>query len=348
MEKVLSLIIPTYNMEHYLRQCLDSVLLPDTIELIEVLVINDGSKDNSLSIAREYESCYPQTVRVIDKENGNYGSCVNKGLAEAKGKYVKVLDADDCFDKSGFSGFISFISKQDVDLIVSDYIKVDENGVLLETCSYSMPDGILQFEDVSTTSDFLHMQMHAVSYRRQMIIDLGYHQTEGISYTDQQWIFTPMMGVKTVCHFNQVVYRYLLGRQGQSVNSGSQSRYVKQIWLCMHDSIIDYESRKESLDTLHKEYLQKAVLIPMLKAIYVNHIKEYSKETKEQLVEIDKTIMACSQEIYDLIGSSDVSSCLGFRYIRFWRNHQNMSIWLVRTFGRCYMGMILLRKSLKK
>ena len=97
MDKILTVIIPTYNMEELLPRCLDSFLIKDKklMQQVEVLVVNDGSKDNSSSIAHRYEKLYPHTFRVIDKENGNYGSCVNRGLQEATGKYVKVLDADD-------------------------------------------------------------------------------------------------------------------------------------------------------------------------------------------------------------------------------------------------------------
>ena len=68
--KVLTVLVPTYNVEKYLRRCLDSLLLPEVLEEIEVLVVNDGSKDGSSDIARAYEKKYPQTVVFVDKENG--------------------------------------------------------------------------------------------------------------------------------------------------------------------------------------------------------------------------------------------------------------------------------------
>ena len=118
MNKILSIIIPTYNMEKYLRKCLDSLIVSnENMELLEVLVVNDGSKDTSLQIAQEYDIKYPQTFRVIDKENGNYGSCVNRGLKEAVGKYVKVLDADDYFDTFEFEKAIDFLKQNDYDLV---------------------------------------------------------------------------------------------------------------------------------------------------------------------------------------------------------------------------------------
>ena len=97
-QKILSIIIPTYNMEKYLPKCLDSLIsAKEVLCKMEILIINDGSKDASSRIAHEYQSRYPDSIIVIDKENGNYGSCVNRGLKEATGKYIKVLDADDWF-----------------------------------------------------------------------------------------------------------------------------------------------------------------------------------------------------------------------------------------------------------
>ena len=88
MSKLLTIVIPTYNMEAYLNRCLDSLLVSDEqMKLLEVLVINDGSKDNSSAIAHEYEAKYPNTFRVIDKENGGHGSTINAGIKKARGKW---------------------------------------------------------------------------------------------------------------------------------------------------------------------------------------------------------------------------------------------------------------------
>lgn len=105
MQKLLTIVIPTYNMQDYLHRCLYSLVLEDEqlMSQLEVLVINDGSKDRSSEIGHEYEAKYPDVIRVIDKENGNYGSCVNRALAEATGKYFRMLDADDWCDTSALN-----------------------------------------------------------------------------------------------------------------------------------------------------------------------------------------------------------------------------------------------------
>ena len=111
-------------MEPYLRHCLDSLIIDKGMDELEVFVINDGSKDRSSKIAREYQDKYPNTFYVIDKVNGNYGSCINRGLKEATGKYIKVLDADDCFNARALQDVIQRLMNIDTDVILTNYVIV--------------------------------------------------------------------------------------------------------------------------------------------------------------------------------------------------------------------------------
>lgn len=120
--KLLSIVIPTYNMEEWLPRCLDS--LANNVSILsdlEILVVNDGSKDRSLEIAQEYASKYPGIIIAIDKPNGNYGSCVNRGLQESTGKYFRILDADDWVDTDGLVSLIELAKTIDVDAIFTHY-----------------------------------------------------------------------------------------------------------------------------------------------------------------------------------------------------------------------------------
>lgn len=115
-------------MDKYLSKCLDSLLIP-SIDKLDIIVVNDGSKDRSSEIAHSYVEKYPDSIRVIDKENGNYGSCINATLTTIRGKYVKILDADDSFNTTNFEEFIIQISKINADLVLSNYEKVDEKNI---------------------------------------------------------------------------------------------------------------------------------------------------------------------------------------------------------------------------
>ena len=188
MKKILTIVIPTYNMEAYLDRCLSSLILDDKdlMAKLEVLVVIDGATDGSSRIAHSYETSYPDTFCVIDKENGNYGSCVNRGLKEANGKYIKVLDADDRFGTQSFQAFLTMLDTIDVDCIMSDTYKEESDGTICQKIMYSFPHSkVFSIEEVIKVPSE-HMWMHSVTYRTALLRRISYHQTEGISYTEDR------------------------------------------------------------------------------------------------------------------------------------------------------------------
>ena len=121
--KALTILIPVYNTEKYIKRCLDSLIVSEIMDDIEILVVNDGGKDHSVEIIQKYVDSYPETVRLIDKENGGHGSTINAGIKEAKGKYFRVLDSDDWFNSTDFVKFVNRLKSEDADLVVCDYRK---------------------------------------------------------------------------------------------------------------------------------------------------------------------------------------------------------------------------------
>lgn len=271
MEKILTIVIPTYNMQDYLRRCLDSLIVPEEqMKHLEVLVVNDGSKDNSSAIAHEYQDKYPDTFRVIDKENGNYGSCVNRGLKDATGKYIKILDADDWFDKMLFQDYLKQLCLQDVDAVLNDCYKVNKFG---RKC------GAFEFlgmqENKVYTLKFLYEnnifpQMHCIAYRTELLRDIDYHQTEGISYTDQEWVSKPMSNTTSIVYFRLAVYNYMVGREGQTMD-----RKILNIKFSDHVtmifSILDYMISCTYQNNVNLAYLQDK-MFNLLYYLYKIHI----------------------------------------------------------------------------
>ena len=102
MDKVLTVIVPVYNMEKYIRQCLESLVIGEVLDRIEVMVVLDGAKDGSAEIAYEFVEQYPDTFRIIYKANGGHGSAINTGLMMASGEYLKILDSDDWVERDAF------------------------------------------------------------------------------------------------------------------------------------------------------------------------------------------------------------------------------------------------------
>lgn len=330
MEKILSIIIPTYNMEKYLRYCLDSLLINNNFDRLEILVINDGSKDSSSEIAHEYETRFPNVFKVVDKENGNYGSCINKGLAIATGKYVKVLDADDSFDTENFEDFVSYLMSVDADLVLSDFVVVDENREVTSYKVYGFKEGIPYImDDICLTPSFRNMQMHAVAYRLKNLINMGYRQTEGISYTDQQWIFTPMSRVECVYCYNKPVYKYLVGRAGQTMAVKSVVKYSAHMIPCLEGMLKNYTTIERDVSKSVLSYFH-SIITPLLKGLYVEFLIDKSEESKRVLSVYDNNFKVWHKDVYYMIENNGMVSF----HIKVWR--------------RCHCLLPILRCTLKR
>lgn len=326
MDKVLSLVIPTYNMEKYLRKCLDSLIIEDKsiFDTLEVLVVIDGAKDASSTIAHEYQDKHPSVFRVIDKENGNYGSCVNRGLKEAKGKYIKVLDADDSFNTKELEQYLTLLLNTDADLVLTDYIQVDEEN---------RPFASFQFKDVPQDTEFpfeklpkahyKRMAMHAVTFKTQNLREIGYKQTEGISYTDQEWIYKPFLTVKKVCYYKLYLYRYLVGRSGQTMDIKVRLKSMKQENVVLK-SLIKTFSESSCADNYHRDYL-KARLYVRLTDTYSVCISSKDESTHGILAETDKYLKDVMGELYHEADNYTIPGIIKYKYIKHWReNHQPM------------------------
>ena len=316
--KILSIIIPTYNMEKYLHKCLDSLIVSDeTMLQLEVLVVNDGSKDSSSQIAHEYEGKYPQTFRVIDKENGNYGSCINRGLKEATGKYVKVLDADDYFESHCFNSFISFLKYIDVDLVISDYAIVGNMDNVESEFTFDLPVGrTFAIEDIpSGIVEWLWHQ--GITYRRDIFKMFDYKQTEGISYTDDEWVFKPMAEVKDVVYYPHILYFYLRGRVGQTFDPKVVRRTLEHRIIVAKEMISFYAEHSLSCKSGNISFLTRK-LSSRIKSIYSYHLILFeSKEGMKRIIEFDHFLKRVSPTLYE--ASNSETNKYGWHFIRQWR-----------------------------
>ena len=219
-------------MEKYLDKCISSLTDIDAslLELLDILIIDDGSKDSSLSIANDYQRRFSNSIRVFDKSNGNYGSCVNMGLSHATGKYVKILDADDYFDTNEFEKYLSVMLTLDVDMILNRVNIVNEEYDITAQWHFPISDNaeVCYWDFIK---DYGWLNMHMVAYKTENIKKINYHQTEGISYTDQEWIHLPITTVETVFSIPVYLYQYLVGRAGQTM--AVQSSKINKDYVIM-------------------------------------------------------------------------------------------------------------------
>ena len=284
-EKVLSIIIPTYNMENYISKCLDSLLIP-SIDLLDILVINDGSKDKSSEIAHSYEKKYPGSIRVIDKENGHYGSCINRGLQEAMGKYIKILDADDTFATSNLEKFVKTIIPMNVDCIITEYNLVASNGNIINSRKPIKIKPYHIYNINNLPKKFLtSYQMHGLTYRTNLLLQNKYVQTEGIAFTDNEWTFLPLAWCKTFIFLPFIIYNYLIGREGQTIDPKLRTKTFPQSLILLQSLLDKYYN--SFLNPIQDDILRRKV-VKTIKTLYIRGLKG-PQEMKEQLRDFDKS-----------------------------------------------------------
>lgn len=304
--KLLSIVIPTYNMEKYLRKCLDSfVVSDDVMKYLEVIIVNDGSKDSSSEIAHEYEFKYPQVFHVIDKENGNYGSCINRGLKESSGKYFRVLDADDYFNKNGVEKFIENLAslQTDVDVIYTAYqINYMEEGKSKKVINHDFLFNriINLYEETIPNPNFDNLTMHTISYNTEFLRRINYFQQEGISYTDTEYVYYPLIMAKTLIPFDIVLYCYNIGREGQTVSVDSMIKNRDSYTKLYSRFIKDYNYIKGNLSSMTvRRNILTSIVHNMLR-IYIKY-SSYDIKIEKELRCILKEIKDSDRELYNLI-----------------------------------------------
>lgn len=244
-KKLLTIVVPAYNMEKYIQRCLDSLAIKEIMDVLEVLVINDGSEDSTLKIAQKYGKKYPDCFKIVDKENGNYGSAMNSGLQLSTGKYFRSLDADDWFDKEGIINFVKDLKQTDADIVVSSRFDFNERSqssikISLDTSLTFGKDEVINNSITSNTSFMTNCVVQGLTIKTDIIRQSGLRWSEGVFYTDSQFCYWPMKLVKTIRLVSKPVYVYFIGRNDQSVSVNSMRKNFRSFKIVANTIIDDY------------------------------------------------------------------------------------------------------------
>ena len=319
MSKLLSVVVPTYNMQAYLDRCLSSFIMDEQLmSLLEVLVVNDGSKDNSSAIAHGYEEKYPETFIVIDKENGNYGSCVNRGLEQATGKYFRILDADDWFNTESLCEFLKVLEDIDVDLVFTKYsVHWSADNVAIT----EFPSGI-EFGRVYSLEELAAdhvtqplVRMHGMTYRTELLRDVKLHLQHGVSYTDTEYCYYPCKAVRTMIFVDLQLYCYDNSRDGQTMSPKVLARSAGQMYKVACPLLKDYltvapEGRNPFLDVTLRNILYMFYRVSLC-------LCHRTKELASMLREIDG-LLAGAQEMDAMLQGGRMRR---IDYMKMWRKY---------------------------
>lgn len=232
--KLLTVTVPCYNSQDYMRHCIES-LLPGG-ERVEILIIDDGSKDDTGRIADEYAEKYPTIVRVIHQENGGHGEGINQGLRHAAGTYFKVVDSDDWLSDD-FPAFLNLLEQCEarggVDLAVTNYYYVHSDGIGDRSINYSsvLPEGrVFTWADTRPFRIHQMLTIHSCTFRTENMRKWGCELPKHTFYEDNLMVYLTLPHTRRMVYMNADLYRYAIGRPDQSVQrTVMMKRYHHQI-----------------------------------------------------------------------------------------------------------------------
>ncbi len=250
-EKVLTIIVPAYNVEDYLAKCVDSMLAAGCNDAIEIIIVNDGSTDGTREMAETYERENPGTVHVITKENGGHGSAVNTGVRAATGTYLRVIDGDDWVDGDAFAALVGRLATTTEDVVVSRYNTVqDVTWKVMPEDRYD----IYNFVDCDKPYTFgeiaemPYIRIHQLNYRTKLMQEHDITLDEKCFYVDVEYALYPMPYVHTLRFLDLPVYQYRVGRPKQSMNINRMQQYVNDHRLVL-SRIFDFYDKVKEEDT---------------------------------------------------------------------------------------------------
>lgn len=333
-----SIIIPMYNGENYIDNSMHSIINMMTIEekildLVEIIIINDGSKDRGSEKAKEWakkwnEKIRKDFIRVIDKENGQYGSVINRAIKEAKGKYFKVLDVDDIFDTKCFIEIVQIIVgfQIDIDIVITDFVfdKVLHNKkITYKWNKYFKPYKILKTEDLNYPNSII--TMHSIIYRTQFLRDINFKQIEGIYYSDSHYATIPFSQAKKLYYIDIPLYRYHIGRKDQSINIGSMVK--NRIHQEKVKDIVIKELFEIEINSLKQKKYAWKIAKNMLEwqSMIISHDKSINNRNKVIYNNLNDLLQYCKNK-NDLFAYKIIKKGMLSRIIKLTRGHGIVSI----------------------
>lgn len=300
--KVLSVVIPCYNSQEYMKYCIES-LLPGG-EDVELLIVNDGSSDKTVEIANEYAKAYPSIIRAIHQINGGHGEAVNTGIKNATGLYLKVVDSDDWVDTRAYLKILNILKEftnenKYIDMFISNFVYEKEGSKFKKVMKYDnvLPEGkIFTWDDIGKFKKGQYILMHSVIYRTQLLRNCNLVLPKHTFYVDNLFVYVPLKYVKDIYYLNVDFYRYFIGREDQSVNESVMIKRIDQqikVNKLMIDTVDLQNIENENLYRYMINYLE---IITIVSGVLL--IRSGTKENLEKKKELWKYIKEKDIKIY--------------------------------------------------
>lgn len=295
--KLLTVTVPCYNSAAYMKKCVDSILSGG--ERIEIIIIDDGSKDDTGKIADEYALKYPTIVKVIHQENGGHGEGINQGIKYASGQYFKVIDSDDWAGEDELKAMLNRLEELEqsggVDMLITNYVYEHDNILKNRTIRYFNvfhSDKVVSWDDTWPFLETQYLTIHTTTYRTNLLRECGLVLPKHLFYEDNLYVYSPLPYVKKMCYMDINLYHYYIGREDQSVaEKVIVKRYEQQIkastlLFCSND----INEVKKTNPKLAKYMYHECTMLLMIASIFARLNK--TDEAEEKVNQMWKDVIA--------------------------------------------------------
>jgi glycosyltransferase involved in cell wall biosynthesis len=279
-------------------------------EDLEIIIVNDGSRDNTATIADEYEKKYPSIIRAIHKENGGHGDAVSTGLKHSTGLYFKVLDSDDWFDKASLEKILGILknminNSKSVDMFIANYVYENMNINKSKVINYkgAMPEEkIFTWDDLGYLKSSQNILMHSVIYRTEVLKQCKLELPKHTFYVDNIFVYKPLPYVKTMYYLNADLYRYFIGREDQSVNEKIMIGRIDQQIRVTKIMIDCYDPMNIECKKLQKYMIKYLVMMMTVSTVLL--LKANTEECLEKKEELWNYLNSKNRNLYEEVNKS--------------------------------------------
>jgi len=305
MEKLLSVAIPCYNAAWCLDKCLASYLASPISEQLELILINDGSTDETLEIMQRYQAEHPGIIRIIDKENGGHGSGINAAIEIATGKFFNACDSDDW--AINLHEFLEILKTTDADAIITHFHTIDMlSGEQREYKTLDIPLGKVYTLDEFTSypGDIYPCTVfHGLTYRTSVYRESGAKLSEGIFYEDQEFATFPFSKVKTVLPLDLFFNQYLIGNVNQSMADHNHVKRLSHVEQVVR-GIFHYYHNNPGISEGARRYIARKATDLLFNYYVVALLKNPEKKKgREDAARFREEMMAVEPRLVELVDS---------------------------------------------
>ena len=308
--KILTISVAAYNADKYLDTCLSSFLACTNLDKLDVIVVDDGSTDNTAKLTNEFVSKAPDSIRLISKENGGHGSTINTSIANARGRYYKVVDADDWVDPAALDKLVDYLSTHDLDVAINPYVEEHESdgsknsiGIDAILPDYDCPRAqVLQFDALASA---LQLFMHTLTFKTGIVQAMP-RIDEHCFYVDVEYVVYPIEYLSTAVVFDDAVYHYRLGTADQSVNKQNLEARIGQHEhvLFVLSAYLENHVLSEEISAAKKKLAVRRVA-QMANTNYMIYLRMESEAEASKILQFDSRLQtypdvysACTNPVY--------------------------------------------------